>query len=155
MVRSSISLCCVAIMCLFAVGAVDAGQRLDGSSVCDEAGLIGSAYGACNAYCEALDCDGVQPRGSETACENSLARFMDLTGETPPCEPVCPCAGGWLQPDFISKNPASSSCSHLIDEVGEDLKLYSFGVDDDSGDPTSSMATLGIYDDETYGFHFV
>lgn len=67
----------------------------------------GAAYGTCNAYCEAMDCelltDGnpeTSPNASEKACMRVKANFVKKTGiETLPCEvedcPVgelgCPC----------------------------------------------------------------
>ncbi len=54
-------------------------------SVCD--GLSGAAFGLCNAYCEALDCDldaGYDQHPK--ACDKVLANFMKKTdGEEPPC----------------------------------------------------------------------
>ena len=40
-------------------------------SVCD--GLSGAAFGLCNAYCEAMDCDSEAPNANETACLKVLA----------------------------------------------------------------------------------
>jgi hypothetical protein len=56
-------------------------------AVCD--GQVGAAYGLCNAYCEAMDCDSDYPQASETACNKVGNKFMNLTGVQPPCE--CPC----------------------------------------------------------------
>ena len=53
-------------------------------TVCDE--LKGKAYGLCNAYCEALDCDW-DPNASENACEALKSNYSSLTGESEfPCE---------------------------------------------------------------------
>jgi len=53
-------------------------------TVCD--GLKGKAYGLCNAYCEALDCDW-DPNASKRACEALRSRYSSLTGESKfPCE---------------------------------------------------------------------
>ena len=71
MVRSIISSFVVTGIVLFAAADVEAGKPRRHGSICDEAGLIGSAYGACNAYCEALDCDSPEPGGSERACEQA------------------------------------------------------------------------------------
>jgi len=51
---------------------------------CD--GLEGAAYGLCNAYCEAMDCDG-EPQASEKACARVKANYEKKTGEVPPCDP--------------------------------------------------------------------
>lgn len=53
-------------------------------TVCDD--LRGKAYGLCNAYCEALDCDW-DPNASERACEVLKSKYTSLTGESEfPCE---------------------------------------------------------------------
>ena len=58
-------------------------------SVCDNE--AGAAYGLCNAYCDAMDCDG-EPQASQTACDKVASKFLNITGRTMPCEePVCPC----------------------------------------------------------------
>jgi hypothetical protein len=60
---------------------------VDYTSACEAAGLHGSAFGICNAYCEALDCDGPEPRASRRACDQLARRFGARTGGSPlPCE---------------------------------------------------------------------
>ncbi len=55
-------------------------------SACSSAGLKGPAWGLCNAYCEAMDCDGASPRASSRACERVLRNFRNKAqGEAPPC----------------------------------------------------------------------
>ena len=52
---------------------------------CD--GLYGAAYGLCNAYCEAMDCDSVTaPQASANACVKVFDRFAQITGDVLPCE---------------------------------------------------------------------
>jgi hypothetical protein len=61
-------------------------------TVCDS--QTGAAYGLCNAYCEAMDCDSEDPAASETACTKVRTKFQNITGNDMPCEAVsCPCAG--------------------------------------------------------------
>jgi len=50
----------------------------------------GAAYGLCNAYCEAMDCDSLTPSASSTACQKVLDKFTQFTGRTFPCELDCP-----------------------------------------------------------------
>jgi hypothetical protein len=85
--------------------------------VCDEAGLIGSAYAACHTYCESLDCDAADHSASPRACERALARFLELAdGAQPPClEPEeeatgCPCAPGWRDLDLEASGWEPSAC---------------------------------------------
>ena len=56
--------------------------------VCD--GLQGAAYGLCNAYCQAMDCDSSAPQASPSACAKVAGLFARITGEGLPCD--CPCA---------------------------------------------------------------
>ncbi len=52
--------------------------------VCDDAGLIGAAFGLCIAFCEANDCDDFPNR---QACEVLRANYAQITGELAfPCE---------------------------------------------------------------------
>ena len=53
--------------------------------VCE--GLSGRAYGLCNAYCEAKDCDSPDHRASDRTCEINLEHYQDETGYPgPPCD---------------------------------------------------------------------
>ena len=45
----------------------------------------GQAFGLCNAYCEATDCDD-NPNANQQACDNLYSLFEAATGEAPPCE---------------------------------------------------------------------
>src|SRR4029079_16847694 len=58
-------------------------------TVCD--GLPGAAFGICNAYCEAMDCDSRHPHASAQACAQKLRQFQRITGSVPPCIADCPC----------------------------------------------------------------
>jgi hypothetical protein len=58
----------------------------------------GAAYGHCNAYCEAMDCELAndsdpltQPHASANACAKVRAKFQQTTGRDVPCEVTCPC----------------------------------------------------------------
>ncbi len=55
-------------------------------SVCTDAGLTGAAFGLCNAYCEAQDCD----IHNHPSCERLRTNFAKHTGITVfPCDPFC------------------------------------------------------------------
>jgi hypothetical protein len=63
---------------------------------CEAADLGGRALGICRAYCEALDCDGREPRTDGAACDRLATRFAAATGDVAlPCErpapSACPC----------------------------------------------------------------
>ena len=78
---------------LICTGAVLA-QTPDGlppalETVCDAE--TGAAYGFCNAYCEAMDCDSAAPSASATACSKVRSKFENVAGRDVPCELSCPC----------------------------------------------------------------
>jgi hypothetical protein len=133
-----------AIVVLSASLALAGGHGKGGGSVCDESDLVGSAYAACHVYCESLDCDGVHPNGSATACDRSLDRFMDLTGELPPCEPACPCAVAWRAAGFFLDNAATAVC--FIGSDGETNANIFVEMTDDEG--TYRSATADIFEDD-------
>jgi len=61
-------------------------------TVCDDAGLTGAAWGLCNAYCEAMDCDSEDPNASLAACQNVLSKYATHTEQRIPCARIpCPC----------------------------------------------------------------
>ena len=66
-------------------------------SVCDGE-ENGKAWGLCNAYCEAMDCDA-DPTANAKACEKVEALYLSNTGnESRPCEEgvvECPCLDTW------------------------------------------------------------
>jgi hypothetical protein len=54
---------------------------------CEDAGLPPGALGLCRAYCEALECNGPDPRGSARACERLAHNFTRRSnGAALPCE---------------------------------------------------------------------
>jgi hypothetical protein len=74
--RTFILFACAILCCGFA-GAQST------ESVCD--GEQGAAYGLCNAFCDAMDCDSDDPQASETACNKVKSKFQQVTGNEPPC----------------------------------------------------------------------
>lgn len=87
----------LSLLCLLVLfGGTAAAQTPDGEPPSAEdvcAGLSGDAYGICNAYCEAMDCDSPERKASERACEQKYQKFRELTDEDPPCGVACPCIG--------------------------------------------------------------
>jgi len=85
---------CVLALAFLVVVAPATGKTPDGmtpseETVCD--GQVGAAYGLCNAYCEAMDCDSPEPHASATACSRVQANFLRHTGMPLPCDVTCPC----------------------------------------------------------------
>ena len=59
-------------------------------AVCN--GETGAAFGLCNAYCEAMDCESENAQASATACTKVKDKFTNITGRDLPCEAfACPC----------------------------------------------------------------
>ena len=78
----------VLFILLLSVGIASHAQTPDGMTPSEETacdGLVGAAYGLCNAYCEAMDCDSAYPKASESACAKVEANFLNKTGQMLPC----------------------------------------------------------------------
>jgi len=134
-------------LCVLGVSGADAGDRHHQRTVCDEADLIGSAYAACHVYCEALDCDGPPNPRRERACERAGNWFFDLTGDLPPCEPLCPCASGWLNPEFLPTDIVATVCEV---QTNENVKYFDLRLE--GADGSVSAASFNILDDDLAGF---
>lgn len=66
------------------------GQTPAEETVCDSE--TGAAFGLCNAYCEAMDCESADPQASATACTKVKDKFTQLTGRSSlPCEAPTTC----------------------------------------------------------------
>jgi hypothetical protein len=97
LMKASLTLAFALLLICTGTGAALA-QTPDGTppsseTVCD--GQAGAAYGLCTAFCEAMDCDSDDPQASQTACDKVGAKFLNITGQAPPCAvPTCPCVGG-------------------------------------------------------------
>ena len=50
--------------------------------ICD--GQVGAAYGLCNAYCNAMECNSPEPQASDKACSRVSFLFEQITGTPPP-----------------------------------------------------------------------
>lgn len=75
-------------------------------TVCDTE--TGAAFGWCNAYCEAMDCelanDGdplTEPNASANACGKVRSKFQQSTGRDVPCEQTCPCNDPEVSSSFV------------------------------------------------------
>ncbi len=92
---------CAVVVAMLAMGATYA-QGRGGGGACGD--WTGNAWGLCNAYCEAKDCDSPNYNGSDNSCTQIYANFKKVAGEDAemPCEknkaqvapPVtagCPC----------------------------------------------------------------
>jgi hypothetical protein len=79
---------CIVLSMVFAAVPVMAltpdGQKQAEKTVCDNE--AGAAFGLCNAYCKAMDCDSENTNASKKACQKKKEKFFQLTGRYPPCE---------------------------------------------------------------------
>jgi hypothetical protein len=88
-------------------------------TVCDNEN--GAAFGLCNAYCEAMDCDSPAPHAAPVACSRVLAHFQRITGRPLPCDVVCPCTQLSLFADIVNGTVTPQQCT-------ADSSLVSVGV---------------------------
>jgi hypothetical protein len=84
------------------------GDAPEQDTPCEAADLVSAAQGLCDAYCEAMDCDGDDPRASHRACESVLENWDEhADGRTIPCEQVeCPC---WSSSDELKSVHSSNT----------------------------------------------
>jgi hypothetical protein len=117
-------------------------QTPDGETPAEETvcnNETGAAYGLCNAYCEAMDCDSESPQASDTACSRVQDKFQQITGRDLPCEaPVaaCPCQD---IPQWSAVLEGANFC--YLDQFGIDL---SFEPRDPSGALAEAAATFNF-----------
>ncbi len=109
----------LALLALWGGGAALA-QTPDGippalETVCDME--TGAAFGLCNAYCEAMDCETNDPHASATACSKVRTKFQQVTGRDLPCELPCPCTDPSIQP------PPDSGFQGFADVLAGDVSI--------------------------------
>lgn len=107
-------------------------------TVCDME--TGAAYGLCNAYCEAMDCETDDPQASATACSKVGDKFTQLTGRELPCEVACPCYD--LPPfifpffrDIVDGNVAIDACFTEQPGLGGTEGIFVFIGENPQGRP--------------------
>ena len=102
-------ICLLATFAGAALASTPDGDPPSVETVCTDAGLSGAAWGLCNAFCEAMDCEcyepgapvGCIPNASENACERVLGNYGRKTSVPMPClgEPAtCPCLNANTDP---------------------------------------------------------
>jgi hypothetical protein len=106
------SLCINALVLLaFAIPAVAKtpdGQTPSQETICDS--YSGAAFGLCNTYCEAMDCESPEPHASATACSRVGDHFRRITGSDLPCEATCPCTALPLFAAFVDGTSTIAEC---------------------------------------------
>jgi hypothetical protein len=141
-------LCCTGAGAALAQGTPD-GQPPASETVCDME--KGAAFGLCNAYCEAMDCDSANPQASATACTKVRNKFQQTTGHDVPCEVpkvTCPCNNPAVnQPfaDTVAGLRVILTCSVSSFSGSISLTLSPFG--NAGADPSSGAC--GAFDGQT------
>ncbi len=112
-------------------------------TICDME--TGAAFGWCNAYCEAMDCDLAndndpltEPSASQTACDKVRDKFIQTTGEDLPCEVDCPCYD--LDPTFMAVVDGDFPAGVCFDPAFGDNAVF---ICDDSDCEDGAAAVLG------------
>ena len=80
-------------------------------------GQVGAAFGLCNAYCEAMDCDSADQQASDKACNKVYDKFFTHAGTPPPCEVSCPC----FTLDDLQAGGEISECGENFSSPFDDL----------------------------------
>ena len=91
-----------------AVAKTPDGQTPSQETICDS--YSGAAFGLCNAYCEAMDCDSPAPHASATACSKVGSHFQRITGTDLPCNAACPCTALPLFAAFVNGTTPIAAC---------------------------------------------
>ncbi len=102
-------------------------------TVCDAE--TGAAYGLCNAYCEAMDCESDAPSASETACSKVRGKFQNVAGRDVPCELTCPCTS---LPEFNADLEGLTGCG----ENSAGILAFGQGTDPDNFSVVAGPAIL-------------
>jgi len=110
------------------------GQPPSEETVCDS--QSGAAFGLCNAYCEAMDCDSPAPQASATACSRVQENFQRITGQPLPCDVPCPCAGQLpLFASIVNGTATASQCISDSSTINAVLADNSFVVVNSAASP--------------------
>ena len=115
--KTRLTLALLSLCLLLTFASASPAQTPDGmppalETVCDME--TGAAYGLCNAYCEAMDCElandsnpGTEPKASDIACSKVRTKFQNVAGRDVPCEISCPCTS---IPEFNATLAGINSC---------------------------------------------
>jgi hypothetical protein len=75
--------------------------------ICTKWDFTGKTLGLCNAYCEAMDCDDLNPQASLQACDRVLAKILGSIGDSP--FPTCQDEDGDGIPNGVDNCPSTSN----------------------------------------------
>jgi hypothetical protein len=100
------------------------GQTPSQETVCDHES--GAAFGLCNAYCEAMDCDSPNHRASANGCASVKRNFVKKTGRPMPCDVQCPCG------DHLPVFAAIATGTATIDRCIIDTEFIVVVADDET-----------------------
>jgi len=124
-----------------AVGKTPDGKPPSVETVCD--GQTGAAFGLCNAYCEAMDCDSPNHDASDTACAQVKKNYEKKTGHPLPCEIVCPCGNQFpLFADLANGTVTVQNCVSTPLIISVDTPDGTFAIVDNAETPPFCSVNL-------------
>jgi hypothetical protein len=104
-------------------------------TVCD--GYKGAAYGLCNSYCEARDCDDPRVHASDRSCAVTEAKFLKMTGEPLVCSSGPPAAA-------CKATAAADAVADLGDGYPDLSVLDNDTVQSAAGAPIAPVGGIGV-----------
>ena len=110
-------------------------------TVCDAE--TGAAFGLCNAYCEAMDCDSPNHHASDNGCEHVKRNFERKTGRPLPCEAICSCVA--LLPLFGGLVSGSAPAQQCVDDgrvISVVTPVGTFAVVNNAAEPPFCSVSL-------------
>lgn len=129
LLNNILCLCLLAGLAGAALAQTPDGQPPSVEIICNELNFTGAAWGLCNAYCEAMDCDcptngdpenpDCVPNASPRACDRVLANFYKHADEgvVLTCNEVLP-------PDFFSLEVVVSGSGHVTSDVAGETPSF-------------------------------
>jgi hypothetical protein len=106
-------------------------------TVCDV--YKGAAFGLCNSYCEARDCDDPRVHAADRSCEVTAAKFMKLTGDEMPCDSAPPAACS------ITANDDTDADTNVLTNDKSSGSMTITGSTDDNKDMPITIGADGSY----------
>jgi len=110
---------CAFVVVMVLMGAAYAQGRRGGA--CE--GHWGSnAWGLCNAYCDAKDCDSNSPKASATSCTQIYENFMEVAGEG--AKMTCEGDSAQVAPPSTASCPCNFDVESWVPNKNQILKLF-------------------------------
>ncbi len=124
----------LAVAALPAAASTPDGETPAEEEVCDI--YDGAAFGLCNAYCEAMDCDHPDVHASPAACASVARNFARVTGgdELPCATPVETCSvdaqDDWAYPEEPGVIEVDAFANDSVDPASSAMAVTSYDAAD-------------------------